>query len=167
MHHKQHFFSVYYLQPHADYWLLQFSVNSDYCSTSQFPALQSDMRTLLPEILVAECDNPNKLPFYEEMQSTQTAHLYEHMVLEYLCKLKLKKGAREASYEGRTFWDATQPTGEESTIAVSRQGESKSQFLQAVRLSSQLLTTLIRNTNADHISMHTERGAEPLPMYTD
>jgi hypothetical protein len=145
---------------------LRFTIGKQFASTTQLPTLQSDIRTLLPEILVAACDNPDNKPFFKEMLDTQTAHLFEHMVLEYLCKLRLNEGASEASYEGRTFWDARRPTGEESTIAVSRQGESKSQFMRAVRLSSKLLNTLLSNTSV-HVTLHTERGAEPLPMYLD
>lgn len=165
MHIQQNHFSAHVLKPSRDFWLLEFRVQPIFCTTTQLPEISSHLNTLLPEILVAACDNPKQLPFYLEMMDTQTAHLFEHIVLEYLCKLRLNEGAQEASYEGRTFWDATNPSGEESTIAVSRQGETILHFAHAVRLSAKLLTRLIHITQAAYTGAHAERGVQPLPVY--
>jgi hypothetical protein len=160
-------FTVRFMKPTKKFWLLQFNISPQFCSTSQFPQLSNDLRVLLPEIMVAQCDNAKDLPFCEELKETQTAHLFEHMVLEYLCKLRLRCGFGEASYEGRTFWDTLIATGENSLIAISRHGESKQEFAEAVTLSQQLLTQLIQNTGVIHAPKHTERGVKPLAVFID
>lgn len=160
-------FIVHYVKPTKKFWVLHFNITPSLSSTSHFPQLFEDLRVLLPEIMVAQCDNPNNAPFCEEMKETQTAHLFEHLVLEYLCKLRLRAGSSEASYEGRTFWDTTKSAGENSMIVISRQGEPQSVFVEAVTLSMQLLAQLIVNTGPIPTQEHTERGAEPLPMFID
>ncbi len=160
-------FIVRYVKPTKKFWVLQFNITPSLSSTSKFPQLMEDLRILLPEIMVAQCDNPNNTPFCEEMKETQTAHLFEHMILEYLCKLRLRSGSSEASYEGRTFWDTTKAPGENSMIAISRQGESQLVFEEAVTLSMQLLTQLIKNTGSIHTREHTEREVKSLTVFID
>ena len=160
-------FIVHYVKPTKKFWVLQFTIMPSLSSTSQFPQLVEDLRVLLPEIMVAQCDNPNNIPFCEEMKETQTAHLFEHVILEYLCKLRLRSGFGEASYEGRTFWDTTKAPGENSMIAISRQGESQSVFEEAVTLSIILLKQLIKSTESNHTREHTEREVKPLTVFID
>lgn len=59
----------------------------------------------LPSILQSTCYNEENIPFAVEVQRTEIGHLFEHILLEYLCEEKLRKGHDEATFSGRTKWN--------------------------------------------------------------
>ncbi len=158
----KHLFTFALADNTSDYWVVHFWIHPSLRTTEPLTALKKEIPKLLPQILMAECDNPAGLPFCQEIYTTETAHLFEHILLEYLCKIKLEQGETEASYDGRTFWDAHETKGEQFTICISKEGESFTQFTSALRLSSALLTTVIKNSDIVEPLGHVERGASPL-----
>ena len=74
-------------------------------NTEEIPSIVSLLEANLPSVLATTCYNDNNLPFNEEVQNTEIGHLFEHILLEYLCQHKLAKGARRATYAGRTKWN--------------------------------------------------------------
>lgn len=139
-------FKVSLIKKNRAWWILHFSILPEFTYTWQLTSLARDTNRLLPQILLAECDNPQGLPFKSEMLETETAHFYEHVLLEYLCNQRLKKGVSEVSCEGRTFWNIADTPSTHFTIAVDRQAESVTQFSQAVHLSNRLLNGIIENS---------------------
>jgi hypothetical protein len=59
----------------------------------------------LSSILKCHCFNSGQLPFAEEIKNTEIGHLFEHVLLEYLCKEKIKLGHSSAQYAGHTQWN--------------------------------------------------------------
>lgn len=80
-------------------------LTSKQITTEKIPALCDVLKENLPSILSSICYNDLGLPFYKEVQHTEIGHLFEHILLEYLCKNKMAKGAKRATYEGRTSWN--------------------------------------------------------------
>ncbi|MGI8420280.1 MAG: cyanophycin synthetase family protein [Candidatus Levyibacteriota bacterium] len=76
-------------------------------NTEEMPTIVSLLEENLPSVLSTICYNDKNLPFNEEVQNTELGHLFEHILLEYLCQHKLAKGARRATYAGRTKWNWT------------------------------------------------------------
>lgn len=56
----------------------------------------------LPTIFEGTCFNGKNLPFLEEAKNTETGHLFEHILLEYLFTNNSKK-----TYRGLTMWNAS------------------------------------------------------------
>ncbi len=77
----------------------------DIVNTSAIPETLFILKQHLPSILMAQCFNDEEIPFAIEVQKTELGHLFEHILLEYLCKLKLANGSTEASFSGRTYWN--------------------------------------------------------------
>jgi hypothetical protein len=73
--------------------------------SSSFPATYEVLEQSLPSIFACKCFNDAGRPFKEEVMDTEIAHLFEHIVLEYLCKNKLAAGADNASFRGETSWN--------------------------------------------------------------
>lgn len=63
------------------------------------------LRKNLPSVLTSMCFNDANLPFAQEVKNTEIGHLFEHILLEYLCQYKLLKGCNEAIYNGNTHWN--------------------------------------------------------------
>jgi hypothetical protein len=74
-------------------------------STKEIPFIFDLLQEKLPSVLATTCYNDLNLPFDEEVRNTEIGHLFEHILLEYLCQHKLAKGAKSATYIGRTSWN--------------------------------------------------------------
>lgn len=74
-------------------------------TTHTMPFVKSILQRKLPSILLSTCFNNNNLPFSQEVEATELGHLFEHILLEYLCLEKLSLGVEEASFSGVTTWD--------------------------------------------------------------
>ncbi len=73
--------------------------------TTKVPSVVRNLKKHCPNVLVTQCFNEENLPFIKEVKNTETGHLFEHILLEYLCQLKIAKGHDEAIFEGRTSWN--------------------------------------------------------------
>ena len=74
-------------------------------NTTEIPSVYELLRENLPSVLLTTCYNDMNLPFEEEVRNTEIGHLFEHILLEYLCQMKIRKGARRATFAGRTKWN--------------------------------------------------------------
>lgn len=77
----------------------------DPINTSDIPHTFETLQYFLPNVLTTECFNDQNLPFYQEVKKTEIGHLFEHILLEYLCQLKITKGFKSAVFYGRTKWN--------------------------------------------------------------
>ena len=80
-------------------------VHTRHINTKAFPIIAELLQEHLPSVFTTTCYNDLGLPFYEEVKNTEIGHLFEHILLEYLCQYKLAKGAKRATYIGRTTWN--------------------------------------------------------------
>lgn len=76
-------------------------------NTNKIPFISDLLMKNLPSVLESTCYNDLNLPFVKEVRNTEIGHLFEHIVLEYLCQNRLAKGAKKATYTGRTNWNWT------------------------------------------------------------
>jgi hypothetical protein len=74
-------------------------------NTQKIPAVTQLLQENLPSVLATTCYNDLGLSFEEEVKNTEIGHLFEHILLEYLCQSKISRGARRATYAGRTKWN--------------------------------------------------------------
>lgn len=72
-------------------------------STQSLPMTNRMLDEHLPSIFTSTCYNPQNLRFEDEVKKTEIAHLFEHIILEYLVLSSLQKSNRV--YEGVTSWD--------------------------------------------------------------
>jgi len=76
-------------------------------NTKEIPFIIDLLKENLPSVLATTCYNDLDLPFDEEVRNTEIGHLFEHILLEYLCQNRLAKGAKRATFSGRTKWNWT------------------------------------------------------------
>ncbi len=74
-------------------------------NTRDIPHIVELLEENLPNVLYTQCFNDDGLPFSVEVKHTEIGHLFEHILLEYLCQAKIAKGAQRASYAGNTKWN--------------------------------------------------------------
>lgn len=76
-----------------------------YVNTSKLRHTYNFFEKNLPSILKSQCFNENNYNFSQEIINTELGHLFEHILLENLCKEKLLNGHKNASFSGYTSWN--------------------------------------------------------------
>ena len=84
---------------------IKMSLATPYFHTADLPSTYDILKNNLPNVLKTECFNDSGLPFDEEVKNTEIGHLFEHIILEYLCQLKIKEGHGKAIFRGVTNWN--------------------------------------------------------------
>lgn len=79
--------------------------STPHLTTRSLPKTVKILKELVPTVLLTECFNSENLPFAKEVKNTEIAHLFEHILLEYLCLEKIAYGSDSASFSGRTHWN--------------------------------------------------------------
>src|SRR5260221_1214377 len=62
-------------------------------NTKKIPLITDLLKENLPSVLATICYNDLNLPFHVEVLNTEIGHLFEHILLEYLCQSKLAQFA--------------------------------------------------------------------------
>ncbi len=78
---------------------------SEHVNTAHLPRVVALLHIHLPTVLQTTCYNDENLPFVREVEQTEIGHLFEHILLEYLCQLKIAKGHSSAVFSARTRWN--------------------------------------------------------------
>lgn len=97
----------------------------------------------LPSILRSICFNDENLPFSTEVVRTEIGHLFEHILLEYLCEIKLSAGYKNPIHNGITQWDWLRDMHGTFHIQVDAGTEDRRIFFKALSLSISLLEEIL------------------------
>jgi hypothetical protein len=84
---------------------IKMSMYTSFFHTNYFPSTLNILSQNLPGVLNTRCYNKNHYNFDQEVLNTEMGHLFEHILLQNLCELKLKNGAKNATYKGITKWN--------------------------------------------------------------
>ncbi len=84
-----------------------------YIYTKSVPTIGEQLEKFLPGIFTSQCFNKNNFTingknnfhFKKECENTELGHLFEHVLLEYLCLEKISKGEKTYSFRGLTTWN--------------------------------------------------------------
>jgi hypothetical protein len=104
-HHIEDLFMLAITQKNTSTRIFMQLFDEERVNTSHIPTIVQRLKKHLPNVLLTECFNEDGLPFHIEVKNTEIGHLFEHVLLEYLCQLKINKGFAEATFSGRTRWN--------------------------------------------------------------
>jgi hypothetical protein len=112
-------------------------------NTNCFPQTHKLLQLYLPTIFKSACYNDEHLPFAKEVARTELGHLFEHILLEYLCIIQLENGLDYASYEGVTNWDWTQDPKGTFHITIKAKSEELEILTTAVERTVSLMNIIL------------------------
>ena len=98
------FFSLT-LQREENTMYMKMQTHSDLITTRNLPHTVQILKEVCPRVLKTQCFNNKNLPFYKEVENTEIGHMFEHILLAYLCKLCVKHGIRDVVFNGKTNWN--------------------------------------------------------------
>ncbi len=152
--------AVPYPHYHSDRWnysihaddvhhnrLLHMHVPSTLLYTSSLPATHTLLSQLEPRILQSKCFNSKKLPFTKEVKKTETAHLFEHILLEYLCQEQVAAGKKCVKFSGWTSWNWKKDARGIFHITISGNKTNDDQFIHAISRSILLFETILASAD--------------------
>lgn len=93
------------IQLNKDVTHILMKLNYDVVNTKAFPRTVSLLKQHIPSVLESKCFNYDNIPFSEEVKRTEIGHLFEHILLEQLCLLKVDQGYKQVSFKGVTSWN--------------------------------------------------------------
>ncbi len=114
-------------------------------STEHLPFTKTILNILLPHIFRGKCFNDGELPFRIEVENTETGHLFEHILLEYLCDYKIKLGAKTVTFCGETQWNWKKEKRGIFNITVNTCDEDVDIFYPALEKSIELFDFILEN----------------------
>lgn len=132
---------------------IQFFTN--FYTTNEIPGTISVLQTSLPRIFKHKCFNTGNYAFKKEAANTELGHLFEHILLEFLCIYKYKEGQNDFNLKGLTEWNWLQdPRG---IFYISLNTEKNDTFiLQQALIQTQKLmeTILLSATHSSTSNVH-------------
>lgn len=134
------------IQHYQDNTILQMMLYQKPFTTASYPRTITILANSLPRVLQSTCFNDKQLPFRQEAQQTEIAHLFEHILLEYLCIDYLSTGISTATFKGLTSWDWKKEKAGTFHIAVNAGEETLGIFNQSLRKSITLLEEILASS---------------------
>ncbi len=111
--------------------------------TSQVQKTVRMLRQSLPSVLRCQCFNNAGFPFHHEVKDTEMGHLFEHLIIEYMCHEKLKSGARSATFSAVTYWNWNKDPRGTFHIEIDAKESDFGFFYPAVDSATILLNKII------------------------
>lgn len=111
--------------------------------TGLLPHTISILEQNLPAIFYSECINDENLPLKMELKNTEVAHLFEHIILTYLCQQVQGVTAEISCFTGWTYWNWTQDSTGTFYIEISGNLSLVPDFHHALHQSITLLEKIV------------------------
>ncbi|HVZ58880.1 MAG TPA: hypothetical protein VG935_03980 [Patescibacteria group bacterium] len=122
-------------------------------STADFPMTYELLKLYLPSIFRCTCYNDDHVPFAQEVTQTELGHLFEHILLEYLCMIKLENGLDQAEYEGRTDWNWIRDPRGTFHIVIQAKSEEIIVLQEALNRTMKLMNVILSTSSSLKTSM--------------
>ena len=142
---------------HATILILQFFNNA--ISTKQFPRTLELLKMHAPKVLHTKCFNPSHLTFKKEVVNTELGHLFEHILLSFLCEEKIRAGADRAFFDGVTLWNWSRYPKGNFKIVVS--GRIEKTILHAALLQTIHVIELLLSASTESIEILNSHRQQP------
>jgi hypothetical protein len=123
-------------------------VSPDLLYTGQLSATLKVLRKQLPSIFKCECFNEDNRPFREEVKNTELGHLFEHVLLEFLCKEKLNDGCDFADFSGVTNWNWKRDPRGTFHIHIGMKKEESMYFYKALQQTIEIINSIIDQSDS-------------------
>lgn len=113
-------------------------------NTSEIPETLEFLETNYPGVLKTQCFNEKNLPFNVEVTQTEIGHLFEHILIDNLCALKIKSGAKSAVFNGTTSWNWQQNPYGSFLIWIDAGREDFELLVKGLRITIELTKKLMQ-----------------------
>lgn len=142
------YFSIY-ITPKDNGIYIRMDMQLPHINTTTIPETFRILNHNLPRIYKHRCFNPSNLPFKQEVLRTEVGHLFEHILLEYLCELNNKYSNIKTTFRGETSWDWGKDKRGTFHIYINTQEEEL--FREALALTINLMNKVLKSADENSI----------------
>lgn len=125
---------------------IRMALNIPIVNTYSLPFTYTILTKHLPSIFSSACFNDQKLPFSQEVKATEIGHLFEHMLLEYLCSEKTAQKYNDVVFNGYTEWDFIKDGEGVFHIHVDVPYTDSAVLIDALRKTIQLMNIILQSS---------------------
>jgi len=122
-------------------------------NTRDIPATYDLLSRKLPGVFTSDCFNEENLSFSQEVKETEIGHLFEHILLENLCKLTSLRGNYFSEFSGETSWDWRKGKKGTFDITLDVGFGINDIFLLALERSVSLTNQIIKSRTSDKFDL--------------
>lgn len=151
LHNQYPFFSLH-IRYHEDSIEITMRLFSPYKKTSAYPETLALLQQHFPQVLTTECFNDDHICFMQEVVDTELGHIFEHIILQYMCDEAFRLGLPTHEFEGRTWWDCSQESENSFRIAIFVSKAQKPIFLSALQQSIELLNLVLESPTSHEVN---------------
>ena len=116
-------------------------------TTQNLSETRKILKIYLPSIFYSKCFNYKNLSFFQEVKNTEIGHLFEHIMLEYLCRIKMSYSCDFVEFEGMTKWDWNKEQRGIFNVFINIGSDEKDLFFNALNMSVALTHIILNNNN--------------------
>lgn len=121
---------------------------TNYFHTLNLPHTHQILKSDLPDVLKTKCFNDSNLPFSKEVRNTEIGHLFEHILLQYLCQVKIKNGFEKVTFRGVTKWNWKKEERGTFNISIEIEPEDVEFFHDAFSKTINLFNKIMLSENS-------------------
>jgi hypothetical protein len=136
-------FFNYLISQRPDHAEITIQFHTSFFTTRELPSTIAILETLLPRIFKHKCFNNYNRSFKKEAEQTELGHLFEHILLEFLCRYKFHEGDTNINLKGLTEWNWEQDPKGIFYISLNSKIEDSYLLTQAVNKTAQIMETII------------------------
>ena len=155
---SEHFYSLA-IDVKKQYTELTMTLTIPTVNTRHIPSTFGILNKSLPSIFQSMCFNDEKLPFSTEVKATEVGHLFEHILLEYLCEEKSALGYKDVEYSGETKWNWREDPRGTFHITISSTENDLDIFQPALTKTILLVNKILQSTIAKDVPSITVKPA--------
>lgn len=119
----------------------------DIINTRSLPQTSSILKKYVPSVFHSKCFNYDNAPFSIESKRTEVGHLFEHILLEYLCLLKSDRGFKNPVHNGVTSWNWTKDKKGTFRITIDVGDSDREIFFAALQKSIDVTNRVLSSQN--------------------
>ncbi len=119
-------------------------------NTRYLPQTTAILKRLCPSVLLTKCFNEDNLPFAKEVKKTEIGHLFEHLLLEFICLEKIKGGQGTVAHNGRTDWNWVEDIEGVFHIYVDSGWADEPYFSRALEKTMSVVEQILLSSTFDH-----------------
>ncbi len=128
---------------------LLMQMHTDVVNTRRIPTTYRFLQQFSPQVLRTKCFNDHDLPFKEEVKATEVGHLFEHILLEKICTLKMNRGFGRVIVNGNTSWNWKKEEWGSFHITIDKGSLDRDVFDEALDEAIRLIELLFLTVETD------------------
>ncbi len=124
------------------------SLHTNVVNTKYLPMTKALLRHYVPSVFYSKCFNYDNAPFLIESQQTEIGHLFEHILLEFLCHLKSHRGIKNPVHNGVTSWNWVKEKKGTFRITIDVGDSERDIFFLALQKSIEITNKILSSQAA-------------------